>query len=260
MRAIARDEGLSWLAVRDDRRSAPRSSPAQRSTSTCTSRARAATSCRPRIRRAARGCTSPRPMRRGAVLFESGALRPDGAIVGNDNDADATRFEPHYDEIRSPDQVQIYESIMVDQRGRVTTGLLRALTLREGQSAAAARLRQDDGGPRDRRARRRRAGSELHGRRRHRALPARSRASARGRRARHGRAHVPDHRLSLGRESPRLRCARNPALRALLRRERGRLRRASSRAPPSTCADGPCSTPPRGFLDRRLGRAHSFVP
>jgi hypothetical protein len=64
----------------------------------------------------------------GAVLFESGALRPDGAIVGNDNDADATRFEPHYDEIRSPDQVQIYESIMVDQRGRVTTGLLSALT------------------------------------------------------------------------------------------------------------------------------------
>jgi hypothetical protein len=64
----------------------------------------------------------------GAVLFESGAERANGSIVGNDNDADATRFEPHYDEIRSSDQVQIYESIMVDQRGAVTTGLLRALT------------------------------------------------------------------------------------------------------------------------------------
>ncbi len=64
----------------------------------------------------------------GAVLFESGALLASGAIVGNDNDADATRFEPHYDEITSPDQVQIYESIMADPRGRVTTGLLSALT------------------------------------------------------------------------------------------------------------------------------------
>ena len=64
---------------------------------------------------------------RGAVLFESGAQRADGAIVGNDNDTDATRFEPHYDEIVSADQVQIYESIMVDTEGRVTTGLLRGV-------------------------------------------------------------------------------------------------------------------------------------
>ncbi len=63
----------------------------------------------------------------GSVLFESGAQRSDGAIVGNDNDADATRFEPHYDEIRAPDQVQIYESIMVDAQGAVTTGLLRGV-------------------------------------------------------------------------------------------------------------------------------------
>jgi hypothetical protein len=63
----------------------------------------------------------------GAVLFESGAQRADGAIVGNDNDVDAARFEPHYDEIRSADQVQIYESIMVDSQGRPTTGLLRGV-------------------------------------------------------------------------------------------------------------------------------------
>ena len=35
---------------------------------------------------------------------------------GNDNDADATRFEPHYTEITNPDQVQIYEDIMVGSR------------------------------------------------------------------------------------------------------------------------------------------------
>lgn len=60
----------------------------------------------------------------GTMLFESGGLRPDGSIVGNDNDADATRYEPHYTEIMGPDQVQIYEPIMVDTDGEVTTGLL----------------------------------------------------------------------------------------------------------------------------------------
>jgi hypothetical protein len=61
------------------------------------------------------------------IVFESGALNPDGSIQGNDNDADATRFEPHYSEIRSSDQVQIYESIMSDQAGVPTTGLLTAV-------------------------------------------------------------------------------------------------------------------------------------
>ena len=62
----------------------------------------------------------------GQVVFESGTLRPDGSIAGNDNDADASRFEPHYTQIDSPDQVQVYESMMVDPGGRVTTGLLMA--------------------------------------------------------------------------------------------------------------------------------------
>ncbi len=62
--------------------------------------------------------------RSGRALFESGAVRPDGSIVGNDNDADGSRFEPHYAEIRGPDQVQIYEDIMVDYTGAVTTGLV----------------------------------------------------------------------------------------------------------------------------------------
>jgi hypothetical protein len=60
----------------------------------------------------------------GRTVFESGALQPSGAIAGNDLDADGSRYEPHYDEIRAPDQVQIYESVMTDANGRVTTGLL----------------------------------------------------------------------------------------------------------------------------------------
>jgi hypothetical protein len=58
------------------------------------------------------------------IVFESGALNADGSIAGNDNDADPTRFEPHYAEIRSADQVEIYESILGDEHDRVTTGLL----------------------------------------------------------------------------------------------------------------------------------------
>jgi hypothetical protein len=63
----------------------------------------------------------------GRMLFESGAVRPDGAIQGNDNDADPSAFEPHYDEIASPEQVQIYESVIGDSAGRVTTGLITAV-------------------------------------------------------------------------------------------------------------------------------------
>jgi hypothetical protein len=62
--------------------------------------------------------------RDGRVVFESGALHRDGSIQGNDNDADATRFEPHYAEIRTADQVQIFESILGGASGEVTTGLL----------------------------------------------------------------------------------------------------------------------------------------
>jgi hypothetical protein len=62
----------------------------------------------------------------GSRLFESGALGADGAIAGNDNDADALTFEPHHREIVRADQVQIYEAMMGDPEGRVTTGLITA--------------------------------------------------------------------------------------------------------------------------------------
>lgn len=63
----------------------------------------------------------------GKVVFESGAQRADGAIIGNDNDEDAGRFEAHHDVIRSSADVQVYESVMVDVDGRVTTSLLSGL-------------------------------------------------------------------------------------------------------------------------------------
>ncbi|MGQ0646364.1 MAG: hypothetical protein ACT4P7_02265 [Gemmatimonadaceae bacterium] len=63
----------------------------------------------------------------GETVFESGAVRPDGSIAGNANDASAAEFEPHYTEISRSDQVQIYESILADTAGRVTTGLLSAV-------------------------------------------------------------------------------------------------------------------------------------
>jgi hypothetical protein len=62
--------------------------------------------------------------RAGAMVFESGALAPTGRIVGNDNDDDRARYEPHYREITRPDQIEIYESILRDPNGAVTTGLL----------------------------------------------------------------------------------------------------------------------------------------
>ncbi len=61
----------------------------------------------------------------GQVIFESGKHNPDGAIAGNDADADPQAYEPHYDLITEPDQVQIYEPIMGDHEGAVTYTLLR---------------------------------------------------------------------------------------------------------------------------------------
>jgi hypothetical protein len=63
----------------------------------------------------------------GTTVFESGAVETTGLIRGNDGDRDPQRFEPHFDEIRSPDEVQIYESVMATPAGMPTTGLLQAV-------------------------------------------------------------------------------------------------------------------------------------
>jgi hypothetical protein len=62
----------------------------------------------------------------GETVFESGALNPDGSIKGNVNDSDPSRFMPHYREITSSDEVEIYEPILKDSDGHVTTGLAAA--------------------------------------------------------------------------------------------------------------------------------------
>ena len=62
----------------------------------------------------------------GAIVFESGGAGPEGAIAGNDNDADAAQVELHYETINRADQVQIYEAVLKDAEGRVTTSVLAA--------------------------------------------------------------------------------------------------------------------------------------
>jgi hypothetical protein len=62
----------------------------------------------------------------GNVFFESGQPLASGGIAGNDADEDGARYEPHYDLITNPDQVQVYESIMHNSDGQVTYTLLRA--------------------------------------------------------------------------------------------------------------------------------------
>ena len=62
----------------------------------------------------------------GNVIFESGAYDALGSIAGNANDADPAAYEPHYTTLSQPDQVQIYETILGDTEGAVTTELLAA--------------------------------------------------------------------------------------------------------------------------------------
>ncbi|MBE0685219.1 MAG: hypothetical protein IH585_04390 [Anaerolineaceae bacterium] len=64
----------------------------------------------------------------GILIFESGKINLDGSINGNASDMDPASYEPHYDLITSPDQVQIYEPIMINSDGEVTYTLMRAAT------------------------------------------------------------------------------------------------------------------------------------
>jgi hypothetical protein len=55
------------------------------------------------------------------VIFESGRVDEDGRIFGEDEP-----YERHHDVISSDDEVQIYESVMMDVKGSVTRTLLKA--------------------------------------------------------------------------------------------------------------------------------------
>ena len=61
----------------------------------------------------------------GHIIFESGNPQEDGSITGNDADLNAGAYEPHYNRISRPEQVQIYEGIMRNSDGNVTYTLLR---------------------------------------------------------------------------------------------------------------------------------------
>jgi hypothetical protein len=63
---------------------------------------------------------------RNQVVLESGKPLADGSIAGNNADANSAHYEPHYDLITSPTEVQIYEPIMLDSDDAVTYTLLRA--------------------------------------------------------------------------------------------------------------------------------------
>jgi hypothetical protein len=62
----------------------------------------------------------------GKTVFESGKLNADGSIEGNLNDKDPARYSPHYTTITKSDEVQIFEPILGDREGHVTTALLSA--------------------------------------------------------------------------------------------------------------------------------------
>jgi hypothetical protein len=64
----------------------------------------------------------------GTVVFESGGWDQEGRIIGNDGDESPLAFEPHHQIIQSFDQVQIYESVMADSTGAVTTNLLQGVS------------------------------------------------------------------------------------------------------------------------------------
>jgi len=63
---------------------------------------------------------------RSRVVFESGRPQANGSIEGNNADLNPAQYEPHYDIITLPTQVQIYEPIMLDSDDAVTYTLLRA--------------------------------------------------------------------------------------------------------------------------------------
>lgn len=67
----------------------------------------------------------------GQVVFESGAVSPTGRITANANDEDSQAYEPHYELITDADQVQIYETLLIDVTDQLTTVLLAAADYRK---------------------------------------------------------------------------------------------------------------------------------
>lgn len=62
----------------------------------------------------------------GETIYESGAYNERGMILDGKHDQDPDAYDAHYDTIRSEDQVQIYETVLEDIYGEITTVLLHA--------------------------------------------------------------------------------------------------------------------------------------
>lgn len=60
------------------------------------------------------------------IVFETGKVNADGSVVGLDSDENLAEYEPHYQQIESWQQVQVYETIMHDYQDKITYTLLRA--------------------------------------------------------------------------------------------------------------------------------------
>ena len=63
----------------------------------------------------------------GNVVFESGKMNANGSVVGVDADSNIATYEPHYELITEPNQVQVYEAIMGNNEGNITYTLLRGM-------------------------------------------------------------------------------------------------------------------------------------
>lgn len=63
----------------------------------------------------------------GKIVFESGAINDNGQILGVVYDTATNEYEPHYDKITDPSQVQVYETILSDTDDKMTYILLHAL-------------------------------------------------------------------------------------------------------------------------------------
>jgi len=61
------------------------------------------------------------------IVFESGAINSEGQISGVVYDTATNTYEPHYEKITDPSQVQIYETILEDTDDNMTYILLHAL-------------------------------------------------------------------------------------------------------------------------------------
>jgi len=78
------------------------------------------------------------------IVFESGAINSEGQITGVVYDTATNTYEPHYDKITDPSQVQIYETILQDTDDNMTYILLHALHYLKDNRLLPRGLDKDD--------------------------------------------------------------------------------------------------------------------